>query len=439
VEPVSDEHLREIEREVAATGTAASRLRLAAELERRGQGDNAVATLFEAVAASPKDESVRLALGRFRGPASGEWCLPQGDARNTRRSTARGPRGDGGRVLERRPLAPFEASQFTRTQDQRADAPNPVPPPLLVGSRVYTSLGTGRRVLAATADGHVIAENFGASGFEWSANRDGQVAWKIFTPIEVPEDADPNTWSEPHAVIGPDATVYGFMSLKRLRAIEPDGKLRWEHRIDAKVNALALDHERQKLHVVYAHPAGLSTRDLETGRELAWVNLEENGGVASDAVVCDDGRVACICPFGYFAIVTPGGELQKPIHRFDEKIGGAFGALAPWGELVVVSFDPTGAAVGLFEPASGAKRAKFDAPDCRGAPAIDADGVLYLDGGARYVVGYDLKTHTKKYQVDRPSLWRAPNQPSSQFALREGELAFVEVTNEGVSLLRVGA
>jgi hypothetical protein len=448
VDPVSDERLREIEREVAATGTPAARLRFAAELERRGLRDDAVATLFQALAAAPQDESVRLALGRFRGPASGEWCLPQGDARNTRRSTARGPRGETGRVLERRLLAPFEAAQFTRTQDQRVETPNPVPPPLLVGSHVYYSLGTGggRHLLAATADGHVIAENFGAGGWEWSANRDAHVAWRIFTPHEREEDSDSTQWSEPHAVIAPDATIYAFTSFRRLRAIEPTGALRWEHRIDARVNSLALDHERRKLYVLYAHPAGLSTRDLESGRELGWVGLEEIA-VASEAVVCDDGRVACISPFGYFAVVAPDGELQRPIYRYAEKISGGYGALAPSGELVVVSFDPRGATVMLFDPASGAKRdaerggsGALDLPECRGAPTIDAEGVLYLDGGSRYVVGYDLsRSHAKKYQVDRPSLWRAPDQPSSQFALREGELAFIEVTNDGVTLVRVGA
>ncbi len=441
VEPVSDEHLREIEREVAESGTPTARLRLAAELERRGLRDDAVATLFQALAATPQDESVRLALGRFRGPASGEWCLPQGDARNTRRSTSRGPRGEAGRILERRFLAPFEATQFTRTQDQRADAPNPVPPPLLSGTHVYYSLGRGvRRALAATADGHLIAENLGAGGWEWSANRDGQVAWKIFTEHESEDDSNPDRWSEPHAVIAPDATVYGFTSFKRLRAIEPTGPVgscRWEHRIDARVNSLALDHERGRLHVLYEYPPRLSTRDLATGSEIGAVDLSEIS-VATEAIVCDDGRVACISPFGYLAIVAPGGELQAPIYRYAEKISGGWGGLAPWGELVVVSSDPRGATVTLFDPASGAGRASFDAPDCRGAPAIDADGVVYLDGGSRYVVGYDLKTHVKKFHVDRPSLWRAPDQPSSQFALRDGELAFLEVTNEGVSLLRVG-
>jgi len=434
---VSDEDLRALEREVALSGTPPARLRLAAELERRGQREDAVTALFQALAVAPGDEGVRLALGKFRGPAPGQWCLPQGDARNTRRSVAKGPRGEG-RVVSRQPLAPLEAAQFNAMQDQRVDTHDTVPPPLIVGSYAYYSLPTGRRQLAATADGHVIAQNYGASGFEWSANRDGVAVWRISMLIAGENEGNFDWWSQPHAVIGPDATVYGNTSLRKLIAIEPTGERRFEHAIDGKVNSLALDHERGRLHVLLAHPAGLSTHDLKTGERVSWVGLEKII-VASEAVVCDDGRVACISPLGYFAIVDDSGRLQDYRYTDADTISGGYGALSPWGELIVVSFDPRGATVASFDITTGAKRTRFEAPDCRGAPAIDSQGTIYLDGGARYVMGYNLVTGQPCYHVDRASLWRAPDQPSSQFALREGEIAFIEVTSDGVTLLRVGA
>ncbi|MEZ0228076.1 MAG: hypothetical protein ACAI25_05580, partial [Planctomycetota bacterium] len=75
---MSDEVLRKIEREVAADGSPTSRIRLATELERRGLADDATRVLFDAVAAHPAAEDVRLALGRFRGPSTREWSQPQG-------------------------------------------------------------------------------------------------------------------------------------------------------------------------------------------------------------------------------------------------------------------------------------------------------------------------------------------------------------------------
>src|SRR5205807_989206 len=65
------------------------------ELERRGRPVEATSVLFAALAAFPKDVDVRQKLGRFRGPARGPWGAPNADARNTRLSTARGPRGQG--------------------------------------------------------------------------------------------------------------------------------------------------------------------------------------------------------------------------------------------------------------------------------------------------------------------------------------------------------
>jgi hypothetical protein len=433
---VSDELLRKLERGVAADGSAAARIRLASELERRARPADACAVLFEALAVFPANQEVRLALGRFRGPGA-EWSQPQSDARNTRRSPAKGPRGEG-KVLERRLLAPIVATSFARTQDQRVDTPSPVPPPLVVGSYVYSSLATGRRIVAATADGHAIDENFGASGFEWSANRDGKIAWRIAMRVDtaLEHEANPDKWCDPLAVVAPDATVFGVTALRRLIAIEPSGGLRFQHSVPAKVTSLALDFERGKLHLLYSHPVGLSTRDLATGNETAWVSLERIS-TADEAIVCDDGRVACISVWGWVAVVGPSGDLEHEF-RFAEKIGGAYGGLTPWGELVVVSFD-VGARVSLFDPASGARRGGFEAPDCRGAPAIDSTGTVYLDGGARYVAGFDIISGQPRYHVDRPTLWRTPDQPMSQLALREGELAFVEIAPEGVVLIRVGS
>lgn len=433
---MSDEVLRKLEREVATEGSEGSRIRLASELERRGRADEATSVLFEALAAHPASEDVRRALGRFRGPSMTEWSLPHGDARNTRRSLAKGPKGEG-KLIERRALAPFASAQFTRTQDTRIDEPDPVPPPLVVKNYVYSALATGRQVLAATSDGHVVMENSGAGGFEWSANRDAVAAWKIFMPVQSDDEGRPEFWSEPHAVIAPDATVYGVTSLRRLIAIEPTGAKRFEQDLPAKITGLALDAARGRLHVLYENPAGLSTRDLATGREVSWASLAPIV-VAHNTIVCDDGRVACVSAFGSVGIVNLAGELERTI-KFAEKIGGAEGALTPWGELVVVSFDPTGAAVSIFDPGSGANRGHFNAPDCRGAPAVDAAGTIYLDGGAHCVMGYDLVTHQPKYSMDRPSYWREARQPVNQLALREGELAFIEVTREGVMFVRVGA
>ena len=231
--------------------------------------------------------------------------------------------------------------------------------------------------------------------------------------------------------------MYGVTSLRRLIAIEPNGTERYRLDLPAKANGLALDASLGRLHVLYDYPAGLSTRDARTGSELTWTSLAEIA-VAKNPIVCDDGRVACISDFGYVGIVNTSGELERH-WRLDERIGGAEGALAPWGELVVVTFDKTGSGVSLFDPASGAPRGHFNAPDCRGAPAVDSTGTIYLDGGARCVVGYDLVKGSVKYSLDRPSFWREPDQPASQFALREDELAFIEVSKEGVILVRVGA
>lgn len=441
---MSDELLRKLERDVAADGSDAARIRLATELERRGQGDEATAVLFEALAAHPQSGEVRRALGHFRGPSPTEWSHPQADARNTRRSTARGPKGTG-RIIERRQLAPWESATFNTTQDERLRDPEPIPPPLRAGRYVYYSLGTGRQVLATTSDGHVVSQNFGASGFEWSANREGKIAWRHLMPFPIDsegnpreQEGDPNWWSRPHAVIASDATVYAVTSFRRLLAIEPTGAIRFDQEVPSKVNALALDEKRELLHVLYSHPVGLSTRELTRGTELRWTSLAPLGA-AHNAIVCDDGRVACVSPFREVGIVGPSGDLERTL-PFAEKIGGAEGALTPWGELVVVSFDPTGSTVHLFDPASGARRGNFNAPDCRGAPAIDAAGTLYLDGGARAVVGWDLVQHSVRYTLDRPSYWREPDHPSSQLAIREDELAYIELSpKEGVILVRVGS
>ncbi len=427
---MSDDALRKLEREVAA-GPPSVRIRLAAELERSGRTDDAVTVLL----AASGDRAVRRALGRFRGPAPNDWSAPQGDARNTRRSPARGPRGEG-KVLERRPLAPEGHTFFGRSQDQRVLSPEPVPPPLLTGPYVYYSLATGRRVLAATADGHVIAENLGAGGLEWSANRDGRVAWRILMTVAHPDEANPRWWSRPHAAIAEDATVYGVTSFRKLIAVEPNGDRRFDHDLHARVEALALDEARGRFYLLFDDPVMLSTRDLATGKEMFAATLAQLPA-AHEAIVCDDGRVACVSAFARVAIVGVSGEVERQI-SFAERVGGAHGALTPSGELVVVSSDETGAGVSHFDPASGANRGFFFARDCRGAPAVDKDGTIYLDGGGRYVMGFAIAGGAQVYKVERPTLWIAPEQPKSEFALREGEVDFIEVTKDGVTLIRVG-
>jgi hypothetical protein len=430
-----DETVRGLRREIAAGAGSQTWLRLAHELERRSGADDALLVLFDALKQFPKDPDVTLAIGKFRGPAPGPWGAPCADGKNTRLSPAKGPRGLEGKVLQRTLVAPTAAAGFTLAQNERTTIPPRLKAPLVVGARVYTFL-EARRFLAVTADGHAVTQNFGATGHEWSLERDGKRPWSHFFPHET-DDMD--AWSEPHAAIGPDATIYGVTSPRKLIAFEPDGTRRYTLDLPAKVTSLALDAERGKLHLAYDQPAALSTRDLATGVETGFLELGQLVAV-SEAIVCPDGRVVCLSPFGLIGIVNLEGKLEHET-RCAERISGAFGALSPWGELVVVSFDPKGALVSLFDPATGGRRGSFEAPECAGIPAIDAEGTIYLDGGARgHAFGFDLVSGTVRYKLDRDTLWRSPEQGLfTTFSLAEGELLFVQLEKGGVTLLRAGA
>jgi hypothetical protein len=138
------------------------------------------------------------------------------------------------------------------------------------------------------------------------------------------------------------------------------------------------------------------------------------------------------------AVLSPAGALEREF-RYAERIGGGAAALTPWGELAVVSWDPKAAGVSLFDAATGQRRAFFECADCSGVPAIDGDGVIYLDGGARaHVIGFDLVSGRERYRLDRTTLWRSPHRPASTFALAEGEVVFVELGADGVTLVRAG-
>ncbi|MBI3723963.1 hypothetical protein HY251_08435, partial [bacterium] len=257
-----DEALRALEREVAASGSCAARVRLALELARRGRRDQACSALLAAVSAFPKDQEARLHLGRFRGPASGPWSAPNADSRNTRLSPARGPRGKGKLATE----------NVAHPEANRPNEPATIHAPLIAGSgKPYCSVG-GRRILALTADGHAVTENRGASGIEWyAAERDGKNAWK--EKLFFQADSDWDKWSDPHAAIAPDATIFGVTSLRKLLAIEPDGEVRFEHELPAQVLSLSLDAERERLYLAYKTPAFLSCRDAKTGEEQFGLSL----------------------------------------------------------------------------------------------------------------------------------------------------------------------
>ncbi|MBI3723322.1 hypothetical protein HY251_05120 [bacterium] len=106
-----------------------------------------------------------------------------------------------------------------------------------------------------------------------------------------------------------------------------------------------------------------------------------------ETIVLPDGRVACISVHSHVGFVTPEGVVEFA-SRYGEKIGGSAGGLAPWGDLVVVSWDTRGALVTSFDLRTGKVKGSFEALECQGAPAIDMDGTIYLDGGASgYVRG----------------------------------------------------
>jgi hypothetical protein len=422
-----DEALRSLERQVAATGDRSVRLKLASELDRRGRPRDATQILLDAVRAFPKDRDVRLALGKFRGPAPGPWGAVRADARNTRLSPAKGPRGEG-QVISREPIAAFEGYREA-----------PAPPPLVAQNlaRPIYSLGVNRTNLAVTADGHVISQSWGEGGFEFSAEREGHRAWRFH--FEHAPDEDQSRWSRSaHAAIAPDGTVFGLVRSGKLIAVEPTGEARWIQELPARATSLALDAEHERLYVAYEAPSHLVALDTATGREL-WSTNTEMIVVPSEVIVLGDGRVACVSPMGWVAIIAPDGGLQLEI-RYAERIWDGIGAVAPWGELVIVSSDKKGAYVWLFDPGSKDPRGRFEAPECFGVPAIDSAGTIYFDGGARgYVLGFDLAGGAVRYKLDRPTFWQPPERPGSAIALGDGEVVFMDFAESGVALVRGGA
>ena len=424
-----DEVLRGLEREVEASGSAGARIKLAAELERRGRAREACATLLEAAKLFPSDADVRRAVGRYRGPAPGPWGAVKADARNTRLSPARGPRGEG-RILSRQPFSAFDGPRQL-----------PAPPPLIGAGppRPLVSIGS-RAILGVMADGHLIEQTGGAGGFEFLAERDGERAWSFF--FEHPPDThDESGFSRaPHAVIGPDGTVFGAVRLGKLLAVEPWGDKRWEIDVTSRVESLALDAERKRLWVAYEHPPRLVALDPGTGAQLSETNLSEII-VPAEALVLNDGRVACVSPAGgWVAVVSPDGALERTF-RCADRIWIITSALSPWGHLIVVSSDLKGSTVQLFDAATGQRTGMFEAPDCYGVPAVDREGTLYLDGGARgYVLGFDLVSGAMRYKLDRAeTLWQQPDRPGSSIAIGEGEVVFMDFAQEGVLLVRGGS
>lgn len=428
--PRGDEALRRLEREVEASGDTSARLRLAAELDRQGRSREAFENLADMLRRTPRDEDVRLALGKLRGPCPGPWGAIAADPRNTRRSTARGPRGLEGRVLERQPVSPWDA----------AERSGGGPPPLVgpAETRPLASVGV-RTVLALTADGHAISHALGNGGIEVSAERDGHRSWRVPFPYE-PGD-DESRWSRSaHAALGPDGTAHVFVRTGKLVAVEPTGDVRWTRDVPATVTSLALDAARARLYVGYDHPAALAAFDPWTGDEL-WTRPLEPSYPPDETIVLDDGRVACVTPFRTILVVTPAGDLEPPV-TCSERIYGAHGALAPSGDLVVVNSDPKGAHVEVFDPTRGfAKKTSFEVTECLGVPALDREGTVYLDGGARgYILGFDIVSGAVRYRLDRPTLWQQPDRPGSAIAVGDGEVVFLDFSgSEGVGLVRAGA
>jgi hypothetical protein len=405
-----DERLRELER-AAAKGDPGAAVRFAAALERLGRPCEAARALARAARDHPSDD-VAQALGRLRGPARSAWSTPLGDTRTMRRSTSRGPRGHGvasetkteGGLLhqdERPPLVgPEGRIALTRARAEEARAVREVPLAFAADGTLYT-----------LEDGVLVAREADEKEPAFAPRRLGdprQLAW---------------------AAVLDDARVVVAHERGALTVFDPYGdKARAECELDGALLGIANDPRAQRIYTIgQAGRPCLSAHDYGS-HHIFSVELPAEDPPCDPPLIGDDGRIVVLCSFKSAVVVSPAGMIEREL-RYGERIGGARAALGPRSTLVVVAWDRGGAVVTIFDLASGERVSGFQVVRGFGAPAVDADGVLYLRAGEpSRVVGHDLASGEEVYRLVRRRV--RDDQPKT-LALGDGEVVFVEVTGSG--------
>ena len=154
---------------------------------------------------------------------------------------------------------------------------------------------------------------------------DGAILWRTdlldptlpcFAAVDVGEYADADGWSEP--VLGPDGTIYVSLDDPFLRAVDPNGSIKWATRL-GEVGGFTLTADREGWvyaagddgHVYVVNSAGLEIGRIETGGWPAFPVLAAEGllivadsqdysGLKTDAANTVS-AIASECPNGFGA------------------------------------------------------------------------------------------------------------------------------------------
>jgi hypothetical protein len=423
-----DERLRELER-AAAGGDPGAAMRLGAALERLGRPCEAARTLARAARDLPRSDDVAQALARLRGPSRVAWPAPLGDARKTRRSTSRGPRGQGSAIA-----TPTEGGLLH--QDERPPLIGPSGQVALARARAEEGRAVRELPLAFAADGTLYMLEDGAL-----VAREADTMEPVFAPRDLDEHPRRLAWA---AVLDDASLVIAHQDGLLARAPPwggPSTRLR-QTDLGPDLLGAALDARAGRIYSIeltsaWPPPAASLPYVMRVAQRALTafdLSLQRNFSVdllidpCDPPLVADDGRIVVLSLFGRAVVVSPAGMVEREL-RYGERIGGARAALGPGGTLVIVAWDRAGAAVTILDLATGARVSGFHVLRGFGAPAVDADGVLYLRAGEpSRVVGHELATGREVYRLERPGV--RDDQPKA-LALGDGEVVFVEVPEGG--------